>query len=129
VRELPPRGEFADEVKALVPDELIDEPLAGARTEEEVTGPGGLLRQLTKRLVERAMEVELTDISAMCRIRRRPAGPATRVLGRPQHAAGPVRRRSSRSSSASVSAGSRGSSRHGTLRNCEQDGNREIATR
>jgi putative transposase len=40
---------------------LIDELLAGARTEEEIAGPGGLLAQLTKRLVERAMEVELTD--------------------------------------------------------------------
>ena len=44
-----------------LPDELVDELLAGARTEEEIVGPGGLLAQLTKRLVERAMEVELTD--------------------------------------------------------------------
>src|SRR5215216_1590614 len=42
-------------------DEVIDELLAGARTEEEIVGPGGLLAQLTKRLVERAIEVELTD--------------------------------------------------------------------
>jgi putative transposase len=55
------RPELADEVKALLPDELIDELLAGARTEEEIAGPGGLLSQLTKRLVERALEVELTD--------------------------------------------------------------------
>jgi putative transposase len=44
-----------------ISDELIDELLAGASTEEEIAGPGGLLAQLTKRLVERAMEVELTD--------------------------------------------------------------------
>src|SRR5581483_2603180 len=56
-----PGPELAKEVKALLPDELIDELLAGARTEEEITGRGGLLSQLTKRLVERAMEVELTD--------------------------------------------------------------------
>ena len=56
-----PRPELAAEVKALLPDELIDELLAGARTEEEIAGSGGLLSQLTKRLVERAMEVELTD--------------------------------------------------------------------
>jgi putative transposase len=56
-----PRPELAEEVKALLPDELIDELLAGARTEEEIAGQGGLLSQLTKRLVERAMEVELTD--------------------------------------------------------------------
>jgi putative transposase len=42
-------------------DELVDELLAGARSEKEVVGPGGLLSQLTKRLVERALEVELTD--------------------------------------------------------------------
>jgi putative transposase len=42
-------------------DAVIDELLAGASTEEEIVGPGGLLAQLTKRLVERAMEVELTD--------------------------------------------------------------------
>jgi putative transposase len=58
---LAPGAELAAEVKALLPDALIDELLAGARTEEEVAGPGGLLGQLTKRLVERAMEVELTD--------------------------------------------------------------------
>jgi putative transposase len=44
-----------------LPDELVDELLAGANTEEEIVGPGGLLSQLTKRLVERALEVELTD--------------------------------------------------------------------
>jgi putative transposase len=60
-RQPPPRPELAAEVEALLPDELIDELLAGARTEEEITGSGGLLAQLTKRLVERAMEVELTD--------------------------------------------------------------------
>ena len=55
------RPELAAELKALLPDELLDELLAGASTEEEITGPGGLLSQLTRRLVERALEVELTD--------------------------------------------------------------------
>ncbi|MFZ0385091.1 MAG: IS256 family transposase [Solirubrobacteraceae bacterium] len=55
------RPELADEVKALLPDDVVDELLAGAGTEEGIAGPGGLLSQLTKRLVERAMEVELTD--------------------------------------------------------------------
>jgi putative transposase len=44
-----------------ISDEVIDGLLAGAKTEQEIAGPGGLLAQLTKRLVERAMEVELTD--------------------------------------------------------------------
>jgi putative transposase len=54
-------SELADRVRELLPDGVIDELLAGARTEEEIAGRGGLLGQLTKRLVERAMEVELTD--------------------------------------------------------------------
>ena len=60
----PPPGildRVPDEMRDKLPDELVDELLAGARTEEEIVGPGGLLTQLTKRLVERAMEVELTD--------------------------------------------------------------------
>ena len=42
-------------------DEVIDSLRAGASSEEEIAGPGGLLAQLTRRLVERAMEVEPTD--------------------------------------------------------------------
>jgi putative transposase len=53
VGELPDGGRVSDEV--------IDELLAGACSEEEIVGPGGLLARLTKRLVERAIEVELTD--------------------------------------------------------------------
>jgi putative transposase len=44
-----------------VSDEVIDQLLAGARTEEEIAGPGGLLARLTRRLIERALEVELTE--------------------------------------------------------------------
>jgi hypothetical protein len=44
-----------------LPDELIDELLAGARAPEEITGPDGLLQRLTKRLVERAMAAELSE--------------------------------------------------------------------
>jgi putative transposase len=50
-----------DDLRGKLPDDVVDELLAGARTEEEIVGPGGLLSQLTKRLVERALEVELTD--------------------------------------------------------------------
>jgi putative transposase len=60
----PPFGmleRLPDEMRQKLPDELVDELLAGARTEDEIVGPGGLLAQLTKRLVERALEVELTD--------------------------------------------------------------------
>src|SRR6266516_2991933 len=51
----------SDTDPAELPDELIDELLAGARAPEEITGPGGLLARLTKRLVERAMAAELTE--------------------------------------------------------------------
>ena len=61
----PPQGlppvELPDEVRDRLADEVIDELLAGARTEEEIVGPGGVLAQLTKRLVERAMAAELTE--------------------------------------------------------------------
>ena len=50
-----------DDIRRKLPDQVVDELLAGARTEEEIVGPGGLLSQLTKRLVERALEVEITD--------------------------------------------------------------------
>ena len=60
----PPPGmleRLPDGMREKLPDELVDELLAGASSEEEIVGPGGVLSQLTKRLVERAMEVELTD--------------------------------------------------------------------
>jgi putative transposase len=57
----PPLEQLPAEVGERLSDELIDELLAGARSEEEIVGAGGLLSQLTKRLVERAMDVELTD--------------------------------------------------------------------
>jgi putative transposase len=44
-----------------LPDELIDELLAGARTPGELTGPDGVLPRLTKRLVERVMAAELSE--------------------------------------------------------------------
>ena len=55
IDELPPA------VGDRLSDELIDELLAGARSEAELVGPGGLLADLTRRLVERAMSAELTD--------------------------------------------------------------------
>jgi putative transposase len=53
---------------------LIDELLAGARTEEEIVGPGGLLADLTRRLVERAMSAELTEHLGYERHREPPGG-------------------------------------------------------
>jgi putative transposase len=56
-----PVDELSAGVRDRLSDELIDELLAGARTEEEIVGPGGLLADLTRRLVERALSAELTE--------------------------------------------------------------------
>jgi putative transposase len=53
--------ELPQAVRDRLSDEVIDELLAGARSEEEIVGPGGLLAQLTKRLVERALAAELSE--------------------------------------------------------------------
>src|SRR3954451_8670287 len=44
-----------------IPDELIDQLLAGREGPEAITGRDGLLKQLTKRVVERAVSAELSD--------------------------------------------------------------------
>lgn len=54
-------GELPDEVREQLTDELIDELLAGCRGQQEVFGQGGLLGDLTRRLVERALTAELTE--------------------------------------------------------------------
>jgi len=60
----PPAGmleSVPDRIRRQLPDEVIDQLLAGAKSEEEIVGPGGLMAQLTKRVVERALEVEISD--------------------------------------------------------------------
>src|SRR5438552_10973457 len=57
----PPPVGLPNEVRDRLADEVIDELLAGARSEEEIVGPGGVLAQLTKRLVERAMSAGLAE--------------------------------------------------------------------
>ena len=54
----PRRKPTAEEREA---DQLIDNLLKEYRSPEEVVGEGGLLQQLTKRLLERALGAELTD--------------------------------------------------------------------
>ncbi len=49
-----PTIEFPLELRERLADEVIDQLLAGARSEEEIVGPGGVLARLTRRLVERA---------------------------------------------------------------------------
>lgn len=42
-----------------IPDKLLDELLKGYSKPEDLQGPNGILKQLTKRLVERAMQAEM----------------------------------------------------------------------
>jgi putative transposase len=72
--EGPPLVELSSEVRDRLSDEVIDELLAGARSEEEIVGPGGLLADLTRRLVERAMSAELTEHLGYERHREPPGG-------------------------------------------------------
>src|SRR5437868_7349568 len=56
-----PGGLGLDEERLEVSDELLDALLSGARTAEEIAGPDGLLGQLTRRLLNRALEAELSE--------------------------------------------------------------------
>jgi chorismate mutase len=61
VRSRLPVGDLPDEVREQLTDGLIDELLSGKRGEAEILGPGGLLGDLTRRLVERCMEAKLSE--------------------------------------------------------------------
>src|SRR5271157_598600 len=56
-----PVGELPEEVREQLTDAMLDELLAGKRGEAEILGRDGLLGDLTRRLVERAMDTELTE--------------------------------------------------------------------
>ena len=43
-----------------IKDQLLDELLKDYKSPEDLLGEGGLLKELTKRLVERALEAEMT---------------------------------------------------------------------
>src|SRR3954464_427138 len=55
----PPR-EVMDRLAGLLPEGALDEAVRGLKP-EELSGPGGLLSQLAGRVVEAALEAELTD--------------------------------------------------------------------
>src|SRR5262249_58984407 len=68
------RRSFGRRCRERLSEEVIDELLAGARSEEEIVGPGGVLAGLTKRLVERALQAELTEYLGYERHRGPPGG-------------------------------------------------------
>src|SRR4051795_11709277 len=81
-------------------DELIDELLAGASSAQEIAGPDGLLGQLTRRLLERALEAELTQHLGYPAGHAPPGGAGNARNGRPSKTVltdqGPVRIRAPR---------------------------------
>ncbi len=44
----------------IVPDEILEQLLDGYKNPEDLTGPNGIIKQLTKRLIEKVMQQELT---------------------------------------------------------------------
>ena len=55
-----PGGPGLDEPELVISDEVLDALLADASTAQEIAGPDGILAQLTRRLLNRALEAELT---------------------------------------------------------------------
>ena len=55
-----PGGPGVGEPEPQISDELLDALLSGVSTAEEIAGPDGILQHLTRRLLNRALEAELT---------------------------------------------------------------------
>ena len=56
------KGEImTEEAKRVVPKELIDSLFAGYKKPEDLIGENRLLKQLTKLLVEKALDAEMTE--------------------------------------------------------------------
>jgi putative transposase len=81
-------------------DELVDELLAGAQTAEQIAGPDGLLGQLTRRLLERALQAEMSEHLGYPPGQAPPGGAGNARNGQPTKTVltdqGPVRIRSPR---------------------------------
>jgi hypothetical protein len=55
------RGELPEELRDRLLDGMIDELIAGKRGEREILGRDGVLGEITRRMVQRALEEELTE--------------------------------------------------------------------
>ncbi len=95
-----PGGPGLDEEPLEVSDELLDALLSGARTAEEIAGPDGLLGQLTRRLLNRALEAELSEHLGYAAGEAPPGGAGNARNGKPGKTIltdqGPLRIRSPR---------------------------------
>jgi putative transposase len=55
------REELPEELRERLLDGMIDQLIAGKRGEREILGQGGVLGEITRRMVQRALEEELTE--------------------------------------------------------------------
>lgn len=65
-----------------IPDELVDQLLAGYRKPEDLLGPGGLIKQLMGRLITRAMSAEMSHHLGYDHGQAPPEGQGNRRNGR-----------------------------------------------
>src|ERR1039458_4930964 len=95
-----PGGPDLDAEPLELSDELFDALLGGAKTAQEIAGPDGLLGQLTRRLLNRALEAELSEHLGYEPGQAPPGGVGNARNGRPSKTIltdqGPLRIRSPR---------------------------------
>src|SRR5436190_13551429 len=95
-----PGGPELGEEPLELSDEVLDALLAGAKTAEEIAGPDGLLGQLTRRLLNRALEAELSEHLGYEAGQAPPGGAGNARNGKPSKSVltdqGPIRIRSPR---------------------------------
>ena len=95
-----PGGPGLDQEPLEIGDDVLDALLAGAKTAEEIAGPDGLLGQLTRRLLNRALEAELAEHLGYEAGQAPPGGAGNARNGRPGKTIltdqGPLRIRSPR---------------------------------
>ena len=75
-----PGGPGLDEPELEISDEVLDALLAGASTAEEIAGPDGVVAQLTRRLLSRVLDAELTAHLGY-EAGQAPPGGGTRAMG------------------------------------------------
>ena len=68
--------------KKAVPKDLIDSLLADYKKPEDLIGENGLLKQLTKLLVERALDAEMSEHLGTTRTRLSPTPMATPAMAK-----------------------------------------------
>jgi polyhydroxyalkanoate synthesis regulator phasin len=79
------REQLPEELRERLLDGMVDELIAGKRGEAEILGSGGVLGELTRRLVERALSESSQSIWAIPRATPRRAARATRAtVARPR---------------------------------------------